>query len=133
VRYPLSDVRLRQGFSPTHNGVDFVATVGTPVYAPENGVVEWAGLLQAYPGNGLSVGIRGEYEHALLHLSRVDHLQRGDKVVEGQVIGLSGWTGYVIPPGAAGAHLHYSVRTRAGLVWTYIDPVALIARLARVA
>jgi GH25 family lysozyme M1 (1,4-beta-N-acetylmuramidase) len=50
----------------------------------------------------------GPYLFIIAHCNSTD-MNPGDKVRRGQLIGYSGATGYVIPPGAAGAHVHLDV------------------------
>ncbi|HEX5793384.1 MAG TPA: peptidoglycan DD-metalloendopeptidase family protein, partial [Rheinheimera sp.] len=83
-----------------HNGVDYVAPVGTPIMAAGDGRV----VASAYNN------INGHYvfiQHAnnivtkYLHLSK-RLVAKGDKVRQGEAIGRLGGTGRV-----TGAHLHY--------------------------
>lgn len=86
-----------------HSGIDIPNPIGTPVYAPGDGLVESVG---ASKGNGRSVvinhgqGITTVY----LHLSK-SHVKKGDRVRKGQQIADVGNTGYSTSP-----HLHYEVR-----------------------
>jgi murein DD-endopeptidase MepM/ murein hydrolase activator NlpD len=87
----------RDGF---HYGADFPAPTGTPVYAPDDGVVWSAGLAGSA---GLMVAINsGNTQHKLMHLSAVK-VKPGEKVSKGQLVGLSGNTGH-----STGPHLHWS-------------------------
>lgn len=86
-----------------HEGLDFAAPTGTPIYAAAAGVVTQARFRAGYGklveiahGNGLST----RYAHA----SRID-VKEGDLVEKGQVIALVGATGR-----ATGPHLHFEVR-----------------------
>ncbi len=83
-----------------HYGTDFAVPIGTPVVAPEDGVVWQAG----WGGDaGIMVAINsGNTQHKLMHLSKVK-VAPGDKVKRGQAVGLSGNTGY-----STGPHLHWS-------------------------
>jgi murein DD-endopeptidase MepM/ murein hydrolase activator NlpD len=87
-----------------HEGVDFGAPVGSPVYAAGDGMVEearWAG------GYGRWVKIRHTQalETAYAHLSAwAAGIHPGARVRQGQVIGYVGATGL-----ATGPHLHYEV------------------------
>lgn len=96
-----------------HSGVDLAAAEGTPVTAPEDGIVSfsnWSG------GYGMLVAV----EHASGFQTRFAHLSRlsvrpGQQVRKGQVLGLVGSTGR-----STGPHLHYEVRHRGRAV----DPLA---------
>ncbi len=93
------------GYTRMHQGVDFGAPVGTPVYAAGDGVVEearWAG------GYGRWIKLRhdGGWETAYGHLSRWA-VRPGEHVRQGQVIAYSGSSGE-----STGPHLHYEVIDR---------------------
>jgi murein DD-endopeptidase MepM/ murein hydrolase activator NlpD len=85
-----------------HEGIDFVAPMGTRVRSTAPGKVLRSGRAGAY-------GEMVEVEHAdgfvtrYAHLSR-RHVNEGDRVERGQVIGLLGNTGR-----STGPHLHYEV------------------------
>jgi murein DD-endopeptidase MepM/ murein hydrolase activator NlpD len=87
-----------------NNGIDIAIPAGTPVRAAADGVVAYAGDKVAVFG-GLALVTHGSgWVSAYGHLSRVD-LVRGQKVKKGQVIGLSGDTGYASQP-----ELHFELR-----------------------
>jgi hypothetical protein len=98
-----------------HEGMDFRAATGTPVRAGNSGVVVLAQPLY-YEGNCVVI------DHGLglytisMHLSRID-VHAGDRVIAGQLIGLSGATGRVTGP-----HLHWAVRWQSA----YLDPAKLL-------
>ena len=102
--------------SGLHNGVDFRAAVGTSVKAMSDGVVAGTGNTDIECA-GASFGrfILIKYNNGLAstfgHLSLIK-VKEGDRVTRGQIVGLSGYTGYVYPPGSGGAHLHVSVYAR---------------------
>ena len=85
-----------------HNGIDYAAPTGTPVYATGDGVVTRYGKTR---NNGnyvvLSHGIL--YQTKYLHLHRIDpKVKAGAEVKQGDRIGSVGMTGL-----ATGPHLHY--------------------------
>lgn len=98
-----------------HRAIDLRAAVGTPVYAAEDGTVDW---VQAWNGHstrgdqsyGNLVRIRhadyngGKLQTLYAHLQRVT-VKNGQAVREGEVIGYSGNTG-----NSTGPHLHFEVR-----------------------
>ncbi len=92
------------GIFRTHEGLDIVNDVGTPVYAAGNGTVEMAG--QSGGGYGIVVVINHGYGYQSLyaHLSK-SLVREGQHVKRGDLIGKSGKTGLV-----SGPHLHYEVR-----------------------
>jgi murein DD-endopeptidase MepM/ murein hydrolase activator NlpD len=102
--------------SGLHNGVDFRAAIGTPVKAMSDGVVAGTGDTDtecpaASFGNFILIKYNNGLASTFGHLSLIK-VQTGERVVRGQIVGLSGYTGYVYPPGSAGAHLHVSLYAR---------------------
>jgi murein DD-endopeptidase MepM/ murein hydrolase activator NlpD len=93
------------GANAMHEGVDFVANVGTPIYASAGGVVDYAGLHPQY-GNMVEIDhgndIVTRYAHASKLLVKV-----GQVVRRGQEIAEVGSTGR-----STGNHLHFEVRYR---------------------
>jgi murein DD-endopeptidase MepM/ murein hydrolase activator NlpD len=92
------------GIMKTHEGIDIVNDVGTPVYAAGDGVVEMAG--HSGGGYGIVVVIRHGFGYQTLygHLSKT-LVRDGQRVHRGDLIAKSGRTGLV-----SGPHLHYEVR-----------------------
>ena len=92
------------GIFKTHEGLDIVNDVGTPVYASADGIVSMAG--QSGGGYGTVVVINHGYDYQTLyaHLSKV-LVHDGQRVRRGDLIAKSGKTGLV-----SGPHLHYEVR-----------------------
>ncbi len=93
------------GTSAMHEGLDFPAAVGTPIYAAAGGVVV---VQQAHPNYGNMV----EIDHGNDLLTRYGHASRvfvksGDVVKRGQKIAEIGTTGR-----STGPHLHFEVRVR---------------------
>ncbi len=122
--YPLSNPVISDtyGFSRTsgssaitHKGTDLKAKEGTKVVAMNKGIVRIARTFQVY---GKTVVI----DHGLgvmtfyLHLSKIK-VNEGELVKAGQVIGLSGSTGF-----STGPHLHFSVRINN----VSIDPIKFL-------
>ncbi len=91
------------GGTRMHEGVDFAAATGTPIYATADGVVVEAGWDSGY---GRSVVIRHGFgiETRYAHLSRI-HVNAGQRVSRGERIGDMGSSGR-----STGTHLHYEVR-----------------------
>lgn len=86
-----------------HEGMDFVAPVGTPIYATADGIVSIGS--ESYFGNGKYVKINHSYgyETSYSHLSQI-MVKKGQPVKRGDIIGLLGNTGL-----STGPHLHYEV------------------------
>jgi murein DD-endopeptidase MepM/ murein hydrolase activator NlpD len=86
-----------------HGGLDIVNIPGTPIKAAGDGIVKFA---QEGGGRGLFVEIQHKFGFSsqYLHLSAI-HVDAGDVVHKGQIIGRLGTTGR-----STGPHLHYEVR-----------------------
>lgn len=85
-----------------HEGVDFSATMGTPVYATADGVVETASRKGGY-GNCVEVSHGFNYRTRYAHLSEIT-VEAGSVVKRGDIIGKTGSSGKSAIP-----HLHYEV------------------------
>lgn len=83
-----------------HNGVDYGTPVGTEIIAPHDGTVKES----AYDATGYGnyVKIENDREGSVLGHFTSRSVVVGQKVVEGQVVGKSGNTGF-----STGAHLHW--------------------------
>ncbi|MEO1366575.1 MAG: M23 family metallopeptidase [Acidobacteriota bacterium] len=94
-----------------HAGIDLAAKIGTPVYAPADGVVAFAGR---YPlrqsagwwryGNMVTLRHGDRFITVYGHLDEVK-VRGGQKVDQGTEIGTVGNTGWSTNP-----HLHYEIR-----------------------
>jgi murein DD-endopeptidase MepM/ murein hydrolase activator NlpD len=88
-----------------HNGVDYGAPVGTPVWAVADGVVTRAGV---EPASGKRVCLRhmNSMETCYLHLSGfASGVRLGARVQQKQVIAFTGSTGL-----STGPHLHFALK-----------------------
>ena len=92
-----------------HNGMDFSANIGTPVYATGDGVIKKAGWQSGY-GKIIVVSHGFGYETWYAHLNKYN-VRVGQKVVRGEVIGEVGNTGK-----STGPHLHYEVHLKGKVV-----------------
>ena len=117
--WPLAEHTITAGWyysdGSLHRAIDLRAAVGTPVYAAEDGTVDW---VQAWDGKstagnqsyGNLVRIRhADYNGCVLqtlyaHLKE-SKVKYGQAVKEGEFIGYSGNTG-----NSTGPHLHFEVR-----------------------
>jgi murein DD-endopeptidase MepM/ murein hydrolase activator NlpD len=110
---PLSNgvCQITQGLH-YYNAVDFSTggfSCGQPVFAAASGEV-----LKIKYGYNFGAGnyIRILHLNGLIthygHLSKI-LVSIGQKVSRGDIIGLIGYSGYTIPPGPAGCHLHFGV------------------------
>ena len=88
-----------------HPGIDLAANIGTPIYAPASGVVEFSG----YSNNGYGYNVillhNFGFKSVFAHMTRKDVVKAGDFVNKGDLIGYTGNTGL-----STGPHLHYEVR-----------------------
>ena len=131
LHYPVKDARIVQPFGvnqtgvldfytrfglPAHEGVDFHAATGTPVYACADGIVSRVERIP-FEGSGSAYGIQVRIEHRLsdatyetiyAHLQAVEGRIVLNKIVtQGDIIGLSDSTGNAPTP-----HLHLSLKKR---------------------
>lgn len=87
-----------------HQGVDFSAPQGTPIYATGDGVVIKAKHSARGYGNQVEIDHGYGYDTFYAHMVKFI-VKKGEKIKRGQVIGYVGTTGKSTAP-----HLHYEVR-----------------------
>ncbi|KDE39102.1 MAG: M23 family metallopeptidase [Nitrincola lacisaponensis] len=120
---PIKGTRIGSGFGTRvhpitrartpHNGLDFPAARGTPVYATADGIVEKAGFDQGSGfGNLIILQHNFGFKTYYAHLQNIE-VTSSQYVHKGQLIGYSGNTGR-----STGPHLHYEVRH----LYTPLDP-----------
>lgn len=130
LKYPLNNIYITQYFgntnfatknpqiykTGTHPGIDFRASIGTPVRAALSGTVVGAGDMDLAGGGrcrayGKWIMIKHDNGLSTLygHLSLID-VSMGEKIATGQVIGYSGNTG-----ASTGPHLHFGVYATEGV------------------
>jgi len=133
-------VRLYGNYQPFgHAGCDIACPTGTPVYAMAAGTVLWADWGTKLPGDDSNWGYRQRWylykgfpgivtviQHdgwigVYAHLSEA-RMNVGDKVREGQQIGLSGGTGGVAPHLHVEALIDNTYRTGGGLIYGRASP-----------
>lgn len=111
LRAPLNFTRVTSNFNPRrfhpitqqirpHNGTDYGAPTGTPVWAAGDGRVIRSAFNNAN-GNYVFIQHGNNIVTRYLHLHQ-RHVRVGDRVRQGQTIGTVGMTGM-----ATGPHLHY--------------------------
>lgn len=91
------------GHRAFHEGLDFPASVGMPVYAAADGIVTTAVHTPDY-GNLLKIEHGSGLETRYAHNSKL-LVKAGERVTKGQKIALIGSTGR-----STGPHLHYEIR-----------------------
>jgi murein DD-endopeptidase MepM/ murein hydrolase activator NlpD len=85
-----------------HQGQDVFATCGTPLVAARGGTVKFT-QFQSRAGHYVVIdGARTGVDYAYMHLREAALVEKGDKVMTGQLIGYVGDTGR-----ASGCHLHF--------------------------
>ena len=98
-----------------HEGLDVGAPFGTPIVAPADGVITFAGHKAGF-GNFVQIdhgyGIETIYAHAQKVIAR-----NGQKIKRGELIAKVGSTGY-----STGPHLHYEVRVNG----VAVDPLYFV-------
>ncbi len=93
-----------------HEGMDFTAKTGTPIYATGDGVVARADNTASGYGNHIVIRHGFGYETLYGHLSRYK-CKAGQRIKRGDVIGYVGSTGR-----SEGPHLHYEVHKNGKVV-----------------
>lgn len=83
-----------------HRGTDYVAPVGTPIWAAGDGVVMQSSY-NKFNGNFVFIRHNGNYITKYLHMTK-RMVKTGQRIKQGQTIGTLGSTGRVTGP-----HLHY--------------------------
>ena len=126
LKQPLPLVRITSGFGgrrhpvlgywKEHQGIDYGAPIGTPVWAVGDGVVQWAGP-KGPNGNLVSIRHSNGYVSHYAHLSKIGAgVRRGARVSQKQEVGRVGATGRV-----TGAHLHFAMAKGT----SFINPMSL--------
>jgi murein DD-endopeptidase MepM/ murein hydrolase activator NlpD len=96
-----------------HNGLDFAAPQGTPIYATANGVIRTAANTGTGYGNHVVINHGYGYETLYGHMFRIK-VKAGQRVKRGEIIGWVGSTGK-----STGPHCHYEVHKNG----RHLDPV----------
>lgn len=92
------------GGNADHEGTDFAAPRGTPIYAAADGVVDMAQWFSSY-GRYVQIKHLNGYQTAYAHMNAIaDGITPGVRVRQGQVIGYVGSTGR-----STGNHLHFEL------------------------
>jgi murein DD-endopeptidase MepM/ murein hydrolase activator NlpD len=127
LKTPLKYARISSGFSPkrmhpvlhrikSHQGVDYAAPEGTPVWAAADGEIVFRAE-KGGAGNLVIVQHAGGLKTLYMHLSRFAAGQAvGDDVKAKTVIGYVGQTGL-----ATGPHLHFGMQKHG----RYVDPTTI--------
>jgi hypothetical protein len=104
-----------------HTGIDFSLQEGTPLKSIFDGIVE---RVVDYGGENIGKGVLVKFSDGTTgiygHMSRI-LVREGDKITEGQTLGLSGNTGF-----STGPHLHFGLKENGH----FIDPTPLADKVA---
>lgn len=110
-----------RGASTDHGGIDIAVPIGTPVVAPADGVVEFAGP-RGRGGNTVLIRHADGRVTGYAHLDSIN-VKAGDRVSQGAAFAASGNTG-----NSTGPHLHFSARDAQG---RRIDPRSIVGQPAQ--
>jgi murein DD-endopeptidase MepM/ murein hydrolase activator NlpD len=127
LAWPMPGAPISQPFGPStlllepplgpyphfHTGADLALPAGTPVQAAADGIVVAAATGRIGYGNYVIIAHGHGVETLYGHLDALA-VTIGDSVVEGQVIGFEGSTGF-----STGPHLHFEVRVNG----QFVDPL----------
>ncbi len=113
------------GYTRKHQGVDFAAPTGTPIYSAADGVVTFVGVKNGY-GNFVMIKHNSEFGTNYAHLSRFKSgLHKGKHVKQREIIGYVGMTGI-----ATGPHLHFEVQKNGVKINPSSQKFASVTRLS---
>ncbi len=127
LKAPLSFRRISSGYSKSrlhpilkvrrpHQGIDYAAPTGTPIKTVGDGVVSAMGYTKA-AGRYIKIRHNSVYETVYNHMSRyAANMKKGLRVVQGQVIGYVGSTGY-----STGPHLDFRMKKNG----QYVNPLTI--------
>ena len=100
-----------------HKGVDMHAPIGTKVRTTADGTIKFIGRQSGY-GNVIIVQHNTRYQTLYAHLNEfAQGLEQGSRVIQGDVIGTVGMTGW-----STGPHLHFEFH----IDGEHVDPMAAI-------
>ncbi len=100
--WPTAARRITQYFGWRHTGLDIAGPTGTPIYAAEDGMVEYSGWTRGY---GLNVlvnhgnGFKTRYAH-----NSKNYVSKGETIKKGESIAAIGSTGR-----STGPHVHFEI------------------------
>lgn len=118
TQYPLSQVKINQGYSFFHPGIDFGAEVGEPIEPIKSGHVIEAGYATDGYGNTVVVDHGKGLTSRYAHLSKIE-VKTGETITTATEIGKVGITGHTTGP-----HLHLEVRQNGAP----LNPLSVIPR-----
>lgn len=118
IRYPMEKVKINQGFSRFHYGIDIDGETGDSIYPVMKGRVEAKEISRFGYGNQIIVQHENGLKSRYAHLNKMN-VEIGQEVKSEQVIGEVGTSGW-----STGSHLHLEIiqNDRA------INPQAVLSR-----
>ncbi|MDO8452866.1 MAG: M23 family metallopeptidase [bacterium] len=103
IRYPVEKVKINQGFSRFHYGLDIDGETGDPIYPIMKGTIELEENGRFGYGNQIIVNHGNGLKSRYAHLSKFE-AKLGQEVKPEQVIGKIGTSGF-----STGSHLHLEI------------------------
>ncbi len=95
-----------RGYTRKHNGIDFAAPTGTPIYAAGSGKIIGRGYNRKGYGRYLIIQHNKQYSTLYGHMNAFgNNVRNGARVTQQHIIGYVGSTGL-----STGPHLHYEIR-----------------------
>lgn len=118
IQFPLDRIKINQGYSYFHPGVDFGGDTGDPVRAIRAGEVVEAGYAKGGYGNSVVINHGKGLSSRYAHLSKIE-VSVGETVSTQTEIGQVGTSGH-----STGSHLHLEVRQNG----ISLNPLSVISR-----
>lgn len=128
MRKPVANGRLSSGYGyrinpqgirlpKRHNGIDYAAPAGTPIYAAADGRIEKLYVSRSY-GNYIRIAHENDFSTAYAHMNAfAEGLDTGVEVTRGQLIGHVGSTG-----NSSGPHLHFELIHKGDFIDPLLEP-----------
>lgn len=119
--------RVLYGNDNFHNGVDFLAPLGSNIYASASGYVEYASFLEDGFGNTVILSHNLGYRTLYCHISETFLVKIGDYVEQGDLIATVGpkyLSNGIMNGNTTGPHLHFSIYENGNT----IDPLSIIKK-----
>lgn len=104
IQNPVREIKITQGFSFFHPGLDLDGNTGDTIKPMKNGIVIYANTESFGYGRHIIIDHGDGITTLYAHLSKLN-VKVGDEVSASQTIGLMGSSGH-----STGSHLHFEVR-----------------------
>lgn len=116
--YPVAQIKVNQGYTVFHKGVDLGGAVGTPIKSIMTGIVAYAGWDRSGYGNLVILKHKNGIDSYYAHLSKIE-VQTGQMVDTNTEVGKMGATGH-----ATGPHLHLEIHQNGAS----LNPLSFLSR-----